>query len=285
MEKVKPMLAKPFNEAKLSKEVVVQPKFNGVRCLAYIYADGRVELRSRNDNEYTSSPHINEELSKLKVHAHLGVPLILDGELYLHGVDFDTISGIARLKNSRGAKPLEYHIFDICINDPFVDRTYVLNAIFQVYTFEWIKLCDNYMIEKESINEMLYLFIHKGYEGIIIRNPKSYYEQKRSYNLMKLKPTKTDVYKIEGFVEEMSIHDEPKDRLGAFICMKDGEAFTVGSGLTDAQRTEIWNNKGKYINKYIVVRYQDLTKRGIPRFGVFVEIIEGDKDYDVMHND
>jgi len=120
--------------------------------------------------------------------------------------------------------------------------------------------------------------MQQNYEGIIIRNPQSVYEQKRTYNLMKLKPTKQDEYKIVGFVEEVSIHGELKDRLGAFICESDNsEVFTVGSGLTDSQREIYWKYKDAYLNKYILVKYQALTERGVPRFGTFIQIVDKNK--------
>ncbi len=272
---IKPMLAKPLNEAKLLKEVIVQPKYDGVRCLAYISKEEGVRLFSRNGNEYTSVPYVNKDL---EVFLDVLDFAIIDGELYNHAMGFDEISGLARRKTGV-SEGLEYHIFDTYMNIDCLRRIGWLYTLYSEFhnRLTYVKPVSSNMIDKESIPEALDIYLKKGFEGIIVRNPKAPYQQKRTYDLMKLKPMKTDIYKIVGFQEEVSIEGKLKDRLGAFICEKDGEVFTVGSGLEDWQRVQYWENKYKLIDKYIEVKYQNLTERGVPRFGVFLSVYNKDK--------
>ena len=51
--------------------------------------------------------------------------------------------------------------------------------------------------------------------------------------------------------------------MGAILCIgyiNDTEVrCRVGSGFTDQERHDIWDHPEKYLNKEIVVRYQDIT--------------------------
>jgi DNA ligase-1 len=48
-----------------------------------------------------------------------------------------------------------------------------------------------------------------------------------------------------------------------------GVVFQVGSGFTDAQRREIWDNQSAYLGKMATVKYQEFSALGVPRFPVF----------------
>ena len=46
--------------------------------------------------------------------------------------------------------------------------------------------------------------------------------------------------------------------------------FGVGSGFTDAERQEIWDNRDKYLGRLITFKYQEIIKgTGRPRFPTF----------------
>ena len=122
-------------------------------------------------------------------------------------------------------------------------------------------------------------FIGLGYEGIMLRNSDGSYKRKRSPDLLKWKPQGEDDYKIVGYTEEVSIEGEPKDSLGALTCIgdeEDGEPFNVGTGpcLTRDARISLWRDKEQLIGKRAVVKYQHLTKYGVPRFPVLLDIVD-----------
>ena len=60
----------------------IQPKLDGMRCLAHIKANGQVTLVSRDGKVIQNMDHIIRELSTIKQ------DIILDGELYAHGLSF-----------------------------------------------------------------------------------------------------------------------------------------------------------------------------------------------------
>jgi len=119
-------------------------------------------------------------------------------------------------------------------------------------------------------------YIEDGYEGIVVRNAYYPYLRKRSTGMMKFKPRKEDIYTIIGVEEEISIHDEPKNALGALVLQSDlGHQFKVGSGsfLTRERRKELWQIKESLIGRLASVKYQHLTERRVPRFPVLINIL------------
>ena len=85
-----------------------------------------------------------------------------------------------------------------------------------------------------------------------------------------------------GSAEEISKDGIPKQALGALICKgSDGTEFKVGTGFTRELRERLWERVGLLKGKRAKISYQHLTSgKKVPRFPVFVEIIEGGEDAD-----
>jgi len=285
-------LAIPFEHKRLYKwqpPFYVQPKLDGVRCRALIDdmptdTEELSSLYSSTNKLIRSVPHINEQLNALSE----SVPNIeeFDGELYIHGKSFEHITSItSRTVNMHhDFRSIEYHIFDVIptsgVSTPqhvrFVHLAEVKDEVTK-YPIQ-IKVVPTYLAEDmDEIAIILDTMLANGYEGVIIRSKDAPYERKRSYSMMKLKPRKEDEYTITGSLEEISIHGDPKDALGAFICKGDSHhTFKVGTGplLTREHRIELWKHRRRLVGKRVKVKYQDLTKdKKVPRFPVAVEII------------
>ena len=90
-----PMLAQSYDKHghKIEFPCFVQPKLDGIRCLAIIQ-DGQVSLWSRSRKRITSCPHIEIELLTI----FNSGDIILDGELYNHDLkhDFEKIISAVR---------------------------------------------------------------------------------------------------------------------------------------------------------------------------------------------
>lgn len=275
------MLAQPFEEKRLNKwgsgPFIIQPKLDGDRCRAVIDTAGKVTLYSSEENIITSVPHINYQLSQL----HLN-NIELDGELYIHGDNFEHIHSIVsrRVNQHYASENMQFHIFDVVTADPQIIRLRAakimldkdINIHLESLQFvEW-----EYVSDLQSILEQMHRYKDSGYEGIILRHPKAPYVRKRSPYMMKFKPKKSDIYEIIGYQEEISIHNIPKGRLGAFLLRgDDGTVFKVGSGFNDEQRTLYWKSRELLIGKWCEVQYQSITsKEKVPRFPIFVDVKE-----------
>ena len=119
--------------------------------------------------------------------------------------------------------------------------------------------------------------IELNYEGIIVRHLAAPYERKRSRWVMKFKPKKEDSYEIVGITEEVSNEGLPKGRLGALVLLSgDGNVFSAGTGFSDCAREELWKVRETLPGKVARVQYQHLTTgKKVPRFPVFMEVIDG----------
>lgn len=276
------MLCYPFEERRLRNEVrgqqkwtapfLIQPKLDGERCRAVIGPENIVHLWSSEMNIIISVPHINEAIEKM----NLPTGFEFDGELYQHDLDFSDIhSAVGRTVNlSSEHESIEYHIFDIVEESMsqlerlvHLGRIKLLPPLFKV---------ENKMVDTpEEVLELLTNFTDLGYEGVIIRELNAPYVRKRSSNMMKFKPRKSDFYQIVDFKQERDQFGNLKNSLGALICIgNDGTPFAVGSGLTADQRRLWWLERFNLIGQLAHVKYQNITPAGVPRFPVFIKLLE-----------
>ena len=125
---VSPMLAKKYEEdgAKIKYPAMVQRKYDGVRCIAYLDEEGNVQLMSRTGKPWHFFENIRSEILKAKFFETamktLGLKsktsFYIDGELYTDKVPFEELVGICRKEKDlspeeeKEAKLMEYHIYD-----------------------------------------------------------------------------------------------------------------------------------------------------------------------------
>ena len=194
-----------------------------------------------------------------------GMPLVvrkpLDGELYAGRGNFQRCSSIVRKLNPITSEwaSIRYMCFDtIDTERPWVERFRVEMSpcLIPVPHFE-IKSVDYMMEFYKSI-------VDNGGEGIMLRNPNARYEFRRSPNLLKVKPENT-------MTAEVIAHQPGEGKyvgmLGALVCKAGNIQFEVGTGFTDADRTEKYAPK---IGSIITVKYPSLTDSGKPRHPVYV---------------
>ena len=251
-----PMLARLFrNEGdKFQWPGYAQPKLDGVRAL---YRPG-IGFWSRQGNIF--SPEI---LEPLELGGDLRV--IIDGELVLpreyHFQDF--ISALRRYGDL--SDKIEYHVFDLILSEGFEVRHQLLSEVFNFYRHPRWRIVPTFSVGNlEAVEEYHDSFVHQGYEGTIVRAlGQPYAIGKRVSQLLKVKDTKDDEFLVSRIVE-----GEGKDAGAAiFIChTKLGQEFRARPAMPYAVRRYIFQNQGEYIGKQVTVRYQALTKEGIPRF-------------------
>lgn len=90
-------------------------------------------------------------------------------------------------------------------------------------------------------------------EGIMINICDAKYEFKRTTNLLKVKKMQTMDLQIIDFEEGSGKY---ANTLGAILVRyKNGNTVKVGSGFTDWLRSEIWNNRSKYLDVICEISY------------------------------
>jgi len=297
------MLAKKATLAKLqaldTNGFYVQPKLDGFRCRVVL--DDEAVLYSSTGKVITSVPSILNVYKLLRTF----LKIELDGELYAHGLSFQKISSIVSRTNQLHPNHLSisHVLYDICntqlrmssrvdVLSALKTKLYKLNLTYNIEILE-----THYCSKYTEIQYWLDRFIDEGYEGIIIRPMNGLYVQKRTWDLIKMKPRHIMIAKVVGYQQLMSEvcsncrntpskceclhkdwHKKPVEMLGAFICsiLNDDPSrtlrieFSVGSGhlLTHINRSKLWIERDKLPGKYIKIKYQELSDTGVPRFPV-----------------
>jgi ATP-dependent DNA ligase len=196
-----PMLAQSY--AKHAEKIVypayVQKKLDGSRAIAVI-KNGKASLWTRTRKPITSMPHIITALE----HSFRGHSVVLDGELYLHSLhnNFERLMELVRPQEPvEGHEAVQYHTYDVIMPGTFKDR---LNWLVQNHpSSDPLIMVQTYTVEDEdAMMEKYEEFMASGYEGLMVRNAASKYEEgKRSYHLQKVKTMLDSDFDIVG-VEE-----------------------------------------------------------------------------------
>jgi DNA ligase-1 len=195
-----------------------------------------------------------------------GVPL--DGELWIGRKAFQkTMSIVRRQDGTEQWQQVRYLVFDApAADDPFEARLKFVRDLFQGAKLPYASVLkqqrcrglDHLRSELRRIDEL-------GGEGVMLRQPGSLYEPRRSRTLLKVKWFVDAEARVVGHQPGKGRH---KGRLGALLVeLSDGARFAVGTGFTDAQREQ-----PPPIGSTITFRYQELSDGGIPRFPTFVRI-------------
>lgn len=269
-----PMLAhkyEPNKAKKITWPVDVQPKLDGVRCIAY-WDDLGVRLMSRQGKEYPVPEHISHQLARfLPKHA------IVDGELYRHGETLQTINSWVKKKRPATVK-VEYHIYDVPqwndLDDlPWRDRSMALDTLADLKTADApnIHIVETHVARnEEEVFAFQKQFIGDGYEGAIVRTHSGIYLWgHRSDDLLKVKTFQDDEFEVVGYEVEVKAG---KDSEGEFSyncvvwkCVTpEGKPFTVRPKGTLLSRQELLAHADQYIGKKLTVRFFNYTEEGKP---------------------
>jgi DNA ligase-1 len=226
-------------------------KLDGVRA---VWQGG--EFRSRNGNVFHAPESFRAKMP----------PYALDGELFMGRGEFQTTVSIVRSHTDKGWDRIRFHVFDLYPIGPnaeemdFEMRQRWLTMILAgpVVHVPQVR-CEG----AAHLTAFVDAVIAGGGEGAMLRAPGSLYEKKRSATLLKVKRFHDIEARVTGHVPGKGKH---VGRLGALSCVApNGAAFEVGTGFTDAERAA-----PPAVGESVTVRFQELTKDGIPRFPVYV---------------
>ncbi|PSM52329.1 DNA ligase [Campylobacter blaseri] len=244
------MLLNEYNNENLSGWYMSE-KLDGVRARW----NGK-ELVSRNGNKFSAPKDFIKDFPSFS----------LDGELFTKRGDFANISSItSQLIPHNGWSEIKFYIFDIPdLNESF-DIKYKKMQEISKNSKNIVFIEQKIVKNNEEVFEFLDEVVSKGGEGVVVREPSLIYENARSNRILKLKKFKDSECKVVAINKG---NGKYKDKMGSITCEKeDGVRFKIGTGFND----EIRENPPK-IGDIITYKYQNLTKKGIPRFAVFLRI-------------
>jgi DNA ligase-1 len=276
-ESLLPMLAMTYkpSKTKLPKVIAISEKLNGVRCVA-VKTDNCVKLYSRNGKDYTLA---NWDIAKeLSSQMHNGD--ILDGELYVHGWDFERIISAVKAEKMDTNK-LQYHIFDVpSVDDDFSGRDVVLRSFKETDRVKLVKCVFITNANDNTIKNYHKTIVKDGYEGVIIRDADAkYLWRHRDKRLLKYKEFIDEEFPIVGY----SCGTGNDEGAIVFKCHVGGKRnigtkgyFSVRPKGEITVRRSMYNNGWSYIGKMLTVRFQNWSSEGVPIFPVGLSI----RDYE-----
>ena len=265
-----------LHKKKLNGKKSLEVKLDGVRAVTVIYPSGKIDMFSRNGKELNNFNHIKDEISKTFNISSIKEALVLDGEIVSD--DFQTLMKQIHRKNSSQNKDAKLFLFDLLPLEYFKKGIYEKSYFSRIEELK--KIHERFFIQSHVINiidsvnvdldtekgENEFKNFNKnsiinGYEGIMIKDPESFYECKRSTTWLKSKPFIEISLEVKDYEEGTGRN---KGKLGAIIAEGiDGDKnfkTNVGSGFTDLQRKEFWEDKDKLIGQIIEIRADSISK-------------------------
>ena len=258
------------HEKKMTGEVYVEPKLDGVRVITICDVDkDEVKMFSRNGKELNNFPKIFEQFDSML--DQMSESMVFDGEIMSD--DFQTLMREIHRKGGAKTDDAVLNVFD-CLTleefkeggsgDELIKRkenllSYKYGPNVSVVQFVKMNLDDE--DGQKQFADYNKLCIDKGFEGIMVKPIGGVYECKRSSLWLKVKPFIEVSLKVVD-TEEGTGRNAGK--LGALIVEgTDMDKFiktNVGSGLTDADRETFWKAKAKLIGQIVEVRADAITQ-------------------------
>ena len=262
-------LAQKFEEKRLKgrKEVAVEPKLDGIRCLA-IVRKGSVTMLARSGKQITNFDEtIGAQLLELGDGAY-------DGEIM--GRDFTALMRQAYRKDHVNVRDTYFALFDFLPLSEWDSKETALGCAERyrelrsrvIPGLKWIRVVPRSVVPPNwsSIKDLHDEYVAQGYEGAMVKDTTAPYRFGRGTEVMKLKAFHDVDLEIEGFIEGTGKHE---GKLGSVVVSYEGVEVQVGSGWSDELREVVWSDREAFLGRVIEVRYQEVTPDGSLRFPTF----------------
>ena len=286
------------HESKITGKKLLEPKLDGVRVLTFVDVKNKTAtMYSRNGKILENFAHITSAIEANIERFTQSV--ILDGEMV--SSSFQALMKQVHRKENVQSEDARLMLFDLLTVAEFKQgksslgqklRSNQLRAMKPV--FDAVGNID--IIPQKEVDLDTYVgelefkqynkeSIEAGFEGIMIKDVSAKYECKRSHSWLKMKPF-IEVSLAVIAIEEGTGRNEGK--LGALVCTgeDDGKQIlvNVGSGLSDKDREELWNDSDSIIGQIVEVRADAITQNQdgtyslrFPRFQRFRGFKAGEK--------
>ncbi len=288
------------HESKLSGKKILQKKLDGVRCLTVIdYENRTVTQYTRNGKVLENFSHITKYLEGFM--DEFGRSYVLDGEIMSN--TFQDLMKQVHRKDNVNAGDAVFNLFDII---PLAEFKQGKSSLGQKRRLNFIKNFENIFKDSGCIEVVPYIevdldtlvgevefkdynkkMVNEGYEGIMIKDVDAVYECKRSASWLKMKPFIEVSLTVSAYEEGTGRN---QGRLGALICEGEDDGkyikVNVGSGFSDDQRIDFWQDKDTLIGQVLEVRAdaatrnqdsEDIYSLRFPRFLRFRGFAKGEK--------
>lgn len=284
-----PMLAHSFwaKRHKVIYPCYVQPKLNGIRCLAldnlgHLQQGPRISMTSRGGKEFVHMGHIveniiNAEMDLQDTYENEDVFLPgLDGELFHPTLTFQQISSAVKAVGENTSE-IQYWVYDIPDKTlTFKERLKRMEDLGSILFEETscIRIVPTYEVQNEEDLFKLHDELSLDYEGTIIRNADGMYVfDFRSSDLLKLKDFIDEEFLITG---GKSAHGADEGTIVFQCTTPEGKIFDVRPEGERDYRKALFNDLPNLIGKKLTVRFQEYSDDGVPIFPVGVAV----RDYE-----
>jgi DNA ligase-1 len=279
---------------KLVGKCLIEYKYDGVRVITLV-KEGKATMYSRNGKLLENFPHITEAINKMKLE-----DCMLDSEVMNR--DFQSLMKQVTRKDDVKTEDAYLAIFDALPLTEWeegkskkntIQRKHYLDNLFdhihkisclEIVAFDFVDLDTE--DGQAKFGEMNEIALKQGYEGLMIKPIKAFYENKRSSAWLKVKPLIEVTLTVVGINEGVG---KAKGMVGGIVCEgeDDGKFYrvNVGTGITDKQRKDFWKQKDELIGQLIEIQADMSTQNQkgddwslrFPRFKTFRGFKKGEK--------
>lgn len=280
---VLPMLAKVLEDNKPFEKygtMLGQWKIDGLRCIigatdksGDLFNPITLTYHSRTGEDWTTKMCWMDEILIPKISKELLSMMIeegacLDGELYLPGYSVNDVNSFVKNTQLTQHYKLQYWCYDICVENMSAEARRSFreeNINTDVYSFkckeehinntnQLILLPTCYIEDLEQATVLRNVFIGKGFEGLILRNPSAEYQfGKRNQAMFKFKKIDDGKFIIVDITSE-----HKRSNLPLFVCRNDinDELFECSINKPQDIQRYMLIHKEKYIGKYMQVEFR-----------------------------
>lgn len=289
LNNTEPMKAQSYKDLtltakkKLKWPMLIQPKLDGIRCLARWGAHD-VELISKVGLPYIS-PTLVEALREL-----LPKGAIIDGEIYCPGMPLPEINSLVKRpydieivsrRKHKVLRPdyhrLSFYAFDLPAlpaqdgnptirpKTAAVDRNEALSRLFVGWTDPRIRLVPTSEVETEAM-ALAYeaQMIKEGFEGAMLRVMNAPYRfRHKSRDVLKLKTADDDEFLVIGAKEGQGSMEGKV----IWTCVTEaGVEFDAAMATSMEERERMFQEQDKFIGKKLTVLFNGYSPYGAPIF-------------------
>lgn len=268
-------------------------KYDGVRLNLPVFPTGETQWLSRESKPLPALDWLNTSSGDnnaadprmanasdwrwfLKQAGHEGSGLMIDGEVMVKGVDFNTSSGLIRTKwlkksnfkyDKRGKvewvkgekvdfrldpeliKVVVYGVIDLnVILDPKAEgpihsvtrlKAEAIIPLLQKYfpEIDWVLSESHTVYDLESLNSLYEQKRLEGHEGLVVKDPLGKYKRGKKSGMWKMKPEETIDGTVCGLVWGTQGKSNEGKVIGFEVLLEDGMVVNA-CGLTEAQKDE-----------------------------------------------